>query len=111
MQLGHFKVKLENQAYVAAWLPIVHGSATVETDPPLHTVEDLTPAHHLQWYATGTPVSARIAQSVERKALNLVVVGSSPTSGTLIVLLLCVCFDHTMFVCSSHNTSCCFSVL
>ena len=31
--------------------------------------------------ASGTHVLARIAQSVERKALNLVVVGSSPTSG------------------------------
>ena len=31
--------------------------------------------------------SARLAQSVERKALNLVVVGSSPTVGAFIVLL------------------------
>ena len=30
---------------------------------------------------------ARLAQSVERKALNLVVVGSSPTVGVLLVAL------------------------
>ena len=33
--------------------------------------------------------SARLAQSVERKALNLVVVGSSPTVGAA---ALCLCF-------------------
>ena len=31
---------------------------------------------------------ARLAQSVERKALNLVVVGSSPTVGVLLVSLI-----------------------
>jgi hypothetical protein len=32
-------------------------------------------------YGMGRTPTARLAQSVERKALNLVVVGSSPTSG------------------------------
>ena len=36
--------------------------------------------------ALGLSASARLAQSVERKALNLVVVGSSPTVGVLIIL-------------------------
>ena len=36
--------------------------------------------------------SARLAQSVERKALNLVVVGSSPTVGILYFLLLLFSF-------------------
>ncbi len=31
-------------------------------------------------------ITARLAQSVERKALNLVVVGSSPTVGALPIL-------------------------
>ena len=36
----------------------------------------------LRWYITPLKFSrARLAQSVERKALNLVVVGSSPTVG------------------------------
>eukprot|EP00877_Chromochloris_zofingiensis_P012466 jgi/Chrzof1/7473/Cz02g25080.t1 len=30
-------------------------------------------------------LTARVAQSVERKALNLVVVGSSPTSGVILI--------------------------
>ena len=34
-------------------------------------------------YQQGEYASARLAQSVERKALNLVVVGSSPTVGVL----------------------------
>ena len=32
------------------------------------------------------PTQARLAQSVERKALNLVVVGSSPTVGVMLTL-------------------------
>ena len=42
-------------------------------------------------------LTARLAQSAERKALNLVVVGSSPTVGVLwlpkSVLPICVKFD------------------
>ena len=34
-------------------------------------------------YQQGQYASARLAQSVERKAVNLVVVGSSPTVGVL----------------------------
>ena len=46
--------------------------------------------------------TARLAQSVERKALNLVVVGSSPTVGALYVFILARCvvltkpFSNTM---------------
>ena len=36
-------------------------------------------------HAVQKPVDARLAQSAERKALNLVVVGSSPTVGVLSV--------------------------
>ena len=37
---------------------------------------------------------ARLAQSVERKALNLVVVGSSPTVGVFVIFAL-VFFDES----------------
>ena len=43
-------------------------------------------------------VTARLAQSAERKALNLVVVGSSPTVGVLSLLRIathCVVMCHT----------------
>ena len=46
-------------------------------------------------------VKARLAQSVERKALNLVVVGSSPTVGVflfLILLLLAVWLAVSPFI-------------
>ena len=39
-------------------------------------------AHRMQGYRGLLP-DARLAQSVERKALNLVVVGSSPTVGVI----------------------------
>ena len=42
-------------------------------------------------------VTARLAQSAERKALNLVVVGSSPTVGVLLLLRIathCVVMCH-----------------
>ena len=42
--------------------------------------------------------SARLAQSVERKALNLVVVDSSPTVG--VTTKLCVCLPLLAFVIS-----------
>ena len=41
-------------------------------------------------------IQARLAQSVERKALNLVVVGSSPTVG--VTAKLCVCLPLLAFV-------------
>ena len=41
---------------------------------------------------------ARLAQPVERKALNLVVVGSSPTVG--VTTKLCVCLPLLAFVIS-----------
>ena len=41
---------------------------------------------------------ARVAQSVERKALNLVVEGSSPSSGTICFLL---CPPTALFVATS----------
>ena len=37
-----------------------------------------------QCFAFHLPASARLAQSAERKALNLVVVGSSPTVGAVV---------------------------
>ena len=37
---------------------------------------------------------ARLAQSVERKALNLVVVGSSPTVGVFLCSIVCRVFSH-----------------
>jgi hypothetical protein len=40
---------------------------------------------------------ARLAQSVERKALNLVVVGSSPTVGELFFLCCPVCTNPDVF--------------
>jgi hypothetical protein len=40
----------------------------------------------LQSYLITTLADARLAQSVERKALNLVVVGSSPTVGVMLRL-------------------------
>ena len=50
--------------------------------------------HYILWISVSEQVSAtsataRLAQSVERKALNLVVVGSSPTVGAA---ALCLCF-------------------
>ena len=41
------------------------------------------------------PLSARLAQSAERKALNLVVVGSSPTVGVAFYFCVCVAVSKT----------------
>ena len=61
--------------------------------------------------------TARLAQSVERKALNLVVVGSSPTVGDFDLVLLCRGADTTIirvwvgtaphrFVCGALQRGC-----
>ena len=54
--------------------------------PPWHTMVHVTAL--LAYFTT-----ARLAQSAERKALNLVVVGSSPTVGALSLCLRADC-DH-----------------
>jgi hypothetical protein len=41
-------------------------------------------------------VGARLAQSVERKALNLVVVGSSPTVGVYLFACFLFCFVYSL---------------
>ena len=48
--------------------------------------------------------SARLAQSVERKALNLVVVGSSPTVG--VIALQCICTAGACDKCLAGNELC-----
>ena len=56
---------------------------------------------YINKYHSTTSVQARLAQSVERKALNLVVVGSSPTVGVflfLILLLLAVWLAVSPFI-------------
>ena len=54
--------------------------------------------------------TARLAQSVERKALNLVVVGSSPTVGGregLCALVKCLWFTGiNLHIYSAHNAFC-----
>ena len=56
---------------------------TCETHPPYLPKSDaqLTPSNQLATAASANAATARLAQPVERKALNLVVVGSSPTVG------------------------------
>ena len=53
-------------------------------------------------------IAARLAQSVERKALNLVVVGSSPTVGDHLLLLFCfaTCCSLNLKLHSSQNSYC-----
>ncbi len=51
-----------------------------------HTFQENFPAGKI---GTTKLTSARLAQSVERKALNLVVVGSSPTVGGYILFVFC----------------------
>ena len=56
---------------------------------------------YINKYHSTISVQARLAQSVERKALNLVVVGSSPTVGVflfLILLLLAVWLAVSPFI-------------
>ena len=48
---------------------------------------------HIQTATEGS--TARLAQSVERKALNLVVVGSSPTVGVLRSLICSTAYANT----------------
>ena len=53
----------------------------------MRSLEDACLADLLLCYIIGcVPNKARLAQSVERKALNLVVVGSSPTVGVFFTL-------------------------
>ena len=45
--------------------------------------------HHVTYARKCACPQARLAQSVERKALNLVVVGSSPTGGAFVLPTRC----------------------
>ena len=52
---------------------------------------------------------ARLAQSAERKALNLVVVGSSPTVGVCLRVYVCATSQHracAMLVHRDHDSKC-----
>ena len=52
---------------------------------------DVIPLHHVP-YVRDLPADARVAQWAERKALNLPVVGSSPTVG--VILRKCLRADY-----------------
>ena len=52
---------------------------------------------YINKYHSTTSVQARLAQSVERKALNLVVVGSRPTVGVRFFFLVSVLFSSSAF--------------
>ena len=52
--------------------------------------------HHVTYARKCACPQARLAQSVERKALNLVVVGSSPTVGVFLVNARA--FAHAFFI-------------